>query len=46
MYQHRKKIRKIIILILVIILLIIASILSVSEHVKTLEEDNIIGRYT
>ena len=46
MYQHRKKIRKIIILILVIILLIIASILSVSQHVKTLEEDNIIGRYT
>lgn len=46
MYQRKKRIRKIIILILVIILLIIASILSVSQHVKTLEEENIIGRYT
>lgn len=45
MFHNMKKSRKIMLTILVIVVFIIASILSVSQHIKTLENDNIIGRY-
>lgn len=45
MFHNMKKSRKIMLTILMVAILIIASILSVSQHIKTLEKDNIIGRY-
>ena len=45
MYQRKKKKRKIILLIVLIIFFLVASILSVSQHIVTLEEENIIGKY-
>lgn len=45
MFHNMKKSRKIMLTILVVVVFIIASILSVSQHIKTLEKDNIIGRY-
>ena len=46
MHHNIKKTRKILLIMLTIMCLIIASILSVSQHIKTLEKDNILGRYT
>lgn len=45
MFHNIKKSRKIMLTILMVAIFIIASILSVSQHIKTLEKDNIIGRY-
>lgn len=45
MFHNMKKSRKIMLIILMVVVFIIASILSVSQHIKTLEKDNIIGRY-
>lgn len=45
MFHNMKKSRKIMLIILMVVVFIIASILSVSQHIKTLENDNIIGRY-
>lgn len=45
MFHNMKKSRKIMLIILMVVVFIIASILSVSQHIKTLEKANIIGRY-
>ena len=46
MFNNIRKTRKIVLIILIAVCLSIASILSVSQHIKTLEKDNILGRYT
>ncbi|MCI5697703.1 MAG: ElyC/SanA/YdcF family protein [Clostridiales bacterium] len=45
MYQKRKKRKKIIISISAILLILIFSIAAISQHIKTLEEPNILGSY-
>lgn len=45
MYQKRKKRKKIIISISAILLILIFSIAAISQHIKTLEESNILGSY-